>query len=84
MTKAAPIYLDLLGQELAIGNYVVCSRKSTYSSTLTVCQIIRFTPMKVCVKSIGKDQYQREWATWPSETVKMTGAESTAYILKNA
>ena len=71
--------IDLLGQDIIVGNYVAASYKTQYSSTLVVCRITRFTAKKVNLVGL-KDK--REWSTWPSETVKLSGEDVLAFILK--
>jgi hypothetical protein len=80
MAKKPPeFHIDLLGQEICIGNYVVASYKNSYSSTLTICRVTRLTEKKVCLKGI---QRKDEWLDWPHETVKLSGEDILAFILK--
>ena len=73
------VHADLLGQEITVGNYVVASQRSQYSSTMTICRIVRTTPKKVFLENV---KTKREWSTWPQETVKLSGEDVLHYILK--
>ena len=79
--KELPIHLDILGQELAVGNYVAGARPTQYSSSMVICKIVKVTPKKVYLETVkGK----REWSTWPYETIKLSGEDVMAFILKYA
>jgi len=78
-TKAAPeFHLDLLGQEVRVGNYVVASLKSSYGSTLQIAKVDRLTPMKIFLSGV---KTKRTWSTWSSECVKLSGEDVLAFIL---
>ena len=80
-SKTEIIHKDILGQDIAIGNYVAASRKFHYSSEMSICRVIRTTPKKVFLENV-KDK--REWSTWPHETVKLSGEDVLAFILTYA
>lgn len=77
--KAPEFHLDILGQEIRVDNYVVASLKSMYGSTLHVARIIKLTPKKVNLVGLKN---KREWSTWAHETVKLSGEDVLAFILK--
>ena len=81
MAKEIEYHLDILGQEVRVGNYVAAAFRSTYSSTLNICKVIRLTPKKVYLLGLKETH---EWSVWPSETVKIDGVEAMAFILKYA
>lgn len=80
MAKADPeFHSDIVGQEIRVGSYVAASYRSTYSSTLTICRVTRLTPKKINIVGL-KDK--KEWSIWPHETVKLSGEDVLAFILK--
>lgn len=83
MAKEVTIHYDLLGQELSVGCYVVASRRGAYSSTMCICKVTKLTPKKITIEDVKKG-YDSEWSTYPTETVKLSGEEATAFILKYA
>ena len=80
MAKQDPeFHIDLIGQEVRVGNYIAASYRGAYSSTLTVARVTRLTPKKVNLISL-KDK--KEWSIWAHEVVKLSGEDVLAFILK--
>jgi len=77
--KTPEFHLDILGQEIRVGNYVAASLKSMYGSTLHVARITKLTPKKVNLTGLKN---KREWSIWAQETVKLSGEDVSAFILK--
>ena len=80
MAKADPeFHLDIIGQEVRVGSYVAASFKGRYTSTLTVAKVTKLTPKKVNLISL-KDKEER--SVLATETVKLSGEDILAFILK--
>lgn len=79
--KKQAIHLDKLGQELNVGNYVVgCHRNSVY-----ICRILRINKVMIRIQNIRHNKYDEDgWLVYPDQTVKLSGEDATAYILKYA
>jgi hypothetical protein len=77
------IHLDKLGQELAEGNYVAgCHRNSMY-----ICKIIKINKKMLRIldiKCTPSTYGDIGWLVYSCDTVKLSGEEATAYILKYA
>ena len=80
MAKVDPeFHLDILGQEVRVGNYVAASYRGRYSSTLTIARVTKLTPKKINLIGL-KDK--NEWSIWSGEVVKLSGEDVLAFILK--
>lgn len=81
MAKAEiEFHLDLIGQEIRVGNYVAATLRVQYSSTMQVARITKLTPKKVNLIGLRD---KSEWSCWPYETVKLSGEAVLAFILKH-
>jgi hypothetical protein len=80
--KEPVIHLDKLGQTIEEGNYVAgCHRNSMY-----ICKILKCTAKQIRIndiKSLNK-RHDAGWLVYPGETVKLSGEDAIAYILKYA
>jgi hypothetical protein len=72
-------HTDLLGVPLEIGCYVASSRRGQYSSTLHICEVVRFTPKRVELKVV---KGTKTWSTPPEETIKLVNEDVLTYFLK--
>lgn len=78
MTKVTPEHKDKLGRELAVGD-AVCYPSS---NTLYIGTIIKLNNKMVKVKTVGS-RWGGEYNKYPSDIVKLEGAEVTFYVLQN-
>jgi hypothetical protein len=77
-TKTPVEHQDLFGQDLEIGDCVVYPR----GNSMTVGTVAKLNPKMVGVKGVG-----RSWGNcnkYPTELVKVSGAEVTMYLLKKS
>jgi len=72
-----PKHKDILGQDLASGNYVAVPHRNG----LHICSIIKITPKQLRVKSLN---HTCSWLKYPNETVLLSGPDALVYILKHA
>ena len=79
--KEKPIHLDKLGQELAEGNYVAgCHRNTMY-----ICKIVATHNVQIRIQDVKKSAFRDNGLlVYPRETVKLSGEDAIAYILKYA
>lgn len=79
--KNQVIHLDKLGQELNVGNYVVgCHHNSVY-----ICRILKINKVMIRIQDIRHNKYDEDgWLVYPNQTVKLSGEDATAYILRYA
>lgn len=73
-------HVDILGQPLTEGNYVVTCQHNT----LYVCQIKKLNPKKLRVCPLKGYYRQEGWLKYPSDLVLLSGPDAMVYILKNA
>lgn len=71
---------DIIGQPLTEGSYIA----TCHRNTMFVCKIVKIHPkmvraVRIELISKGHDG----WLVYPADTVKLSGEEATAYILKN-
>ena len=79
--KEIPIHLDKLGQELSEGNYVVASHRNS----MYICRIKKINKVMLRIMDVEHSGYASDgWLVYPGETVKLSGEEATAYILRYA
>lgn len=76
---------DILGQPLEIGSYVAVSK----GNAMYICQISKITPKMIRAKGINSNSpYQAlrsdGMLIYSSNTVKLSGEDAVAYILKYA
>ncbi len=79
--KEPIIRKDKLGQELEEGNYVAgCHRNTMY-----ICKVIKVNNVMLRICDVKHSGYRDDgWLVYPNETVKLTGEDAMAYILKYA
>lgn len=78
ITKPPIQHNDLFGQPLEIGDCIVYPR----SNMMHVGTVVKLNPKMVGVKAVGA----KSWGScnkYPTELVKVSGAEVTMYLLKN-
>lgn len=78
MAKALPQHKDKLGRELAVGD-AVCYPSS---NTLLIGTVEKLNPKMVGVKKLG-GKYSYTSNKYPSDLVKLEGADVTFYVLQN-
>lgn len=79
--KKQVTHLDKLGQELNIDNYVV----GCHCNTLYICRILKINKVMIRIQDIRHNKYDEGgWLVYPDQTVKLSGEDATAYILKYA
>jgi hypothetical protein len=76
--KILPEHKDILGHELALGNYVAIARHNA----MVVCSIRKMTPKQMRVLSIH-DKRGDGWLVYPHDTVLLSGEDALAYVLKH-
>lgn len=77
MSKKEPVaHVDLLGNELNVGDYVAAS----YFKSLAICQVTKLNPKMVGVKQVGKSWNKN---VYPDEMIKIDPEQVTMYILRN-
>lgn len=80
--------VDILGQILEIGNYVAVGK----GNAMYICQVCKLTPKMIRAKPIrSQDSHILGWSNkdngvliYSSNTVKLSGEDAVAYILKYA
>jgi hypothetical protein len=80
MPKTEVEHVDILGQPLALNNYVAVP----HHNGLHICSIIKITPKQLRVLPL--QAYSRNnagWLKYPSETVLLSGPDAMVYILKH-
>lgn len=78
MAKEIIQHRDLFGQELAIDDCVVYP----ISNIMHVGKVIKINPKMVKVQRVGNKGWRSEVNKYPSELVKVQGAEVTMYLLR--
>lgn len=80
--KEPVIHTDILGQELIEGCYVAAPR----SNAMYICKVTKLNPKMIRIVNAKKSAYRSDvgWLVYPNETVRLTGEEAMAYILKYA
>jgi len=75
MTKKEITHLDILGNELQVGDYVAAS----YYRGLGICRVVKLTPKMVSLNLVGS-----KWnkSVYPNEMVKLKPEDVTMYILR--
>ncbi len=77
MAKELPEHTDILGQPLAVGNYVAIAQRNC----MRICSIIKITPKQIRVGQVGRNDPDGS-LVYPKETVLLSGPDAMAYILK--
>lgn len=81
--KKEPVkHIDILGQEITEGCYVAAPR----SNTMYICRVTKLNPKMIRIVNAkrGDSRSGDGWLVYPKETVRLTGEEAMAYILKYA
>lgn len=80
--KEQVVHTDILGQELVEDCYVAAPR----SNTMYICKVTKLNPKMIRIVNVQKTAYRSDngWLVYPNETVRLTGEEVLAYILKYA
>lgn len=79
-----PEQVDILGQPLEVGNYVAVGK----GNAMYICRVCKITPKMIRAKPVRNDIYMRSGdegaLIYSSNTVKLSGEDATAYVLKYA
>lgn len=78
MAKETPQHKDKLGRELSVGD-AVCYPSS---NTLYIGTVTKLNNKMVKVQKVGS-KYTSESNKYPSDLVKIEGADVTFYVLQN-
>jgi hypothetical protein len=83
---AKPEQFDILGQPLEPGNYVAVGK----GNAMYICQVCKITPKMIRAKLVNKKDHVYRghdndgMLIYSSNTVKLSGEDAVAYILKYA
>ena len=82
MTKKTTEHEDILGQPITDGCYVAASHRNN----MYVCKVIKVNPKMLRILDVKSkhESDQDGWLVYPSETVKLSGEDAIAFILKYA
>jgi len=78
--KEPIVHEDIIEQPLEEGNYVVASVRGS----VKVCKIIKVSPVMIHILPIKGYARSKGHMVYPSQVVKLSGADALVYILKNS
>lgn len=78
--KEKIVHTDILGQEITDGCYVA----SSHRNTMHICKVIKISPKMLRIIDVKSKKPGDGWLAYPSETVKLSGEDAMAFILKYA